>query len=92
MTATIIGAFAGGMLGGLVTPRDARTNQGDIVTASMTAGLWGGFALGIMMTKHDAPDPTFAQPTRTSTTSATPSVMPWVGHQGAYGVMTGGSF
>jgi hypothetical protein len=95
LAATAIGAFAGGMLGGLLTPRDdgeARTESGDIVTASMTAGLWGGFGLGIMMTKRDAPDPRFTQPTKTASSTPPPTVMPWVGHQGTFGVMTGGSF
>jgi hypothetical protein len=96
LAATMIGAFAGGMMAGLVTPTnqgETRSDNGDIVTAAMTAGLWGGFGLGIMMTKSDLPDPRFAQPT-TRTASATPptTIMPWVGHQGTLGMMTGGSF
>ncbi|HUS29077.1 MAG TPA: hypothetical protein VMZ53_11220 [Kofleriaceae bacterium] len=91
MASTVIGAFAGGMLGGLLTPTqqgESRSDNGDIVTAAMTAGLWGGFGLGIMMTKRDSPDPRFAQ-----TASASPTtIAPWVGHQGTYGVMAGGSF
>jgi hypothetical protein len=96
MAATVIGAFVGGMMGGLLTPRDtgeSRSDNGDIVTASMTAGLWGGFGLGIMMTKNDLPDPRFAQPTtKQASNSAPTSVVPWVGHQGTLGVMAGGSF
>jgi hypothetical protein len=96
MAATVIGAFVGGMMGGLLTPRDTgetRTDNGDIATASMTAGLWGGFGLGIMMTKDDLPDPRFAQPTtKQASNSAPTSVVPWVGHQGTLGVMAGGSF
>lgn len=96
--ATAIGALAGGMFAGLLSNNngEARTDNGDVVTGAMTAGLWGGFGLGVMMTKHYSPDPRFAQAVTTSTTAsktATPtSIVPWVGASGQLGVMTGGSF
>jgi hypothetical protein len=91
MASTVIGAFAGGMLAGLVmNPKDgeSRTDDGDIVAASMTAGLWGGFGLGVMMTRDSAPAPT--QPT--VSTGATTSFAPWIGRSGTLGVMSGGTF
>lgn len=91
MASTVIGAFAGGMLAGLVmNPKDgeSRTDDGDIVAASMTAGLWGGFGLGVMMTRDSAPAPT--QPTMS--TGATTSFAPWIGREGTLGVMSGGTF
>jgi hypothetical protein len=106
MASTVIGAFVGGMFGGLLTnPKDgqSRSDNGELVTASMTAGLWGGFGLGIMMTKQSAPDPRFAQKSAQQnaaaaarvSASATPSstmFAPWVGKEGQYGVMAGGAF
>ena len=64
----------------------------------MTAGLWGGFGLGVLMTKQYTPDVRFAQPpqraaARTSSKPASPTVVsPWLGASGQLGVMTGGSF
>jgi hypothetical protein len=98
LASTAIGALAGGMFAGLVANNngESRTDNGDVVTGAMTAGLWGGFALGIMMTKQYSPDPKFAQPTaptRTAAKAASPTtIVPWVGTSGRLGVMTGGSF
>ena len=73
---------------------ESRTDNGDVVAGAMTAGLWGGFGLGVMMTKQYSPDPAFAQPaTTTASKPATPTtILPWVGVSGQLGVMTGGSF
>jgi hypothetical protein len=97
--ATAIGALAGGMFAGLLTNNEgeSRTEDGDVVAGAMTAGLWGGFGLGVLMTKQYNPDPRFEQPSsappRTASKSATPStILPWVGVGGQLGVMTGGSF
>ncbi|MBV8763254.1 MAG: hypothetical protein JO257_38580, partial [Deltaproteobacteria bacterium] len=88
--ATGLGALAGGMLTGLLTqPKNGSTTDanGDVVAAAMTAGLWGGFGLGILMTKDSAPDPRFV----TKDKSATASLMPWANPHG-FGLMTGGTF
>ncbi|HEY5921117.1 MAG TPA: hypothetical protein VIV11_05570 [Kofleriaceae bacterium] len=98
---TTIGALVGGMFAGLLSNNDgeSRTDNGDVVTGAMTAGLWGGFGLGVMMTKDYNPDPKFINPqtdarTRTAskTASSPTSIVPWVGASGQLGVMTGGSF
>lgn len=105
---TFVGAFVGGMLSGLLTQKknsDGTTSStdanGDAVTAAMTAGLWGGFGLAILMTKDDAPDPKYVKkggsvgpaPVRAPTAAPAPaSVLPWVGPEGTFGVMTAGSF
>jgi hypothetical protein len=99
LAATAIGALAGGMFAGLLTNNEgeSRTEDGDVVAGAMTAGLWGGFGLGVLMTKQYNPDPRFEQPSsappRTASKSATPTtILPWVGVGGQLGVMTGGSF
>jgi hypothetical protein len=97
LAGTLVGAFVGGMMGGLLAPvrqGETRSDNGDIVAASMTAGLWGGFGLGVMMTRDSAPDPRFAQPSApaTPTAAATTSFVPWIGQQGQLGVMAGGAF
>lgn len=53
----------------------------------MTAGLWGGFALGLLTTRTSAPDPKYMSPATTATAT---SVAPWVGPTGQMGVMAGG--
>jgi hypothetical protein len=99
--ATGVGALAGGMIAGLTTNTNdgggSREPNGNIVAACMTAGMWGGFALGAMMTRDSAPDtkhtkraqPTAAPPPPppTATTYA-----PWVGDRGQLGIMAGGSW
>ena len=99
LASTAIGALAGGMFAGLLTNNqgESRTENGDIVAGAMTAGLWGGFGLGVMMTKQYSPDPRFAQPQRVAPTTASASgnpttIVPWVGASGQLGLMTGGSF
>jgi hypothetical protein len=87
------------MFAGLLTTNEgeSRTENGDVVAGAMTAGLWGGFGLGVMMTKQYSPDRRFEQPQKAAQTTAskpaTPTtILPWVGVSGQLGVMTGGSF
>jgi hypothetical protein len=97
--ASVIGAFVGGMFAGLLAkPADggASDANGNIVTGTMTAGMWGGFGLGIMMTRDTNPDPKFTQPTQPNATSRTggapTAIAPWIGEHGRVGLLTGGSF
>jgi hypothetical protein len=99
LAATAIGALAGGMFAGLLTNNEgeSRTEDGDVVAGAMTAGLWGGFGLGVLMTKQYSPDSRFVQPqnaaSATASKPASPTtILPWVGVGGQLGVMTGGSF
>jgi hypothetical protein len=88
LAATAIGALVGGALPGLVTKRDPGEDyNGDLIAGFMTAGLWGGFALGIVTTGNSPPDPKYNSPTKTTTAT---SVAPWVGPTGQMGVMAGG--
>jgi hypothetical protein len=97
---SVIGALAGGMVSGLLAkPKTGGTSDtdADLVAATMTAGMWGGFGLGIMMTKDDLPDPRFKQPQTPTTTAsraaaAPTSIVPWLGDHGQMGVMAGGAF
>ena len=97
MAATGVGALVGGMLAGLTTQKETsgidgtveKEANGDVVAACMTAGMWGGFALGVLMTGDSPPDPKFSQP---SSGGAVTSYAPWVGAQGTLGVMAGGSW
>jgi hypothetical protein len=59
----------------------------------MTAGMWGGFGLGIMMTRDNPPDSIYAHPTPTGVAASAPTMItPWFGKDGQLGVMTGGTF
>jgi hypothetical protein len=93
---TLVGALAGGMVAGLLAkPSNGSTTDANasIVTGAMTAGLWGGFGLSILMTRDAAPDPSLIQPAAAKSTPATPaSIMPWMGDRGQLGLMTGGTF
>lgn len=90
---TTVGALVGGMLAGLTTRRHDSGGTSDpnpdVVTACMTAGLWGGFGLGILMTGNFAPDPSRA-PAASGVTQAT--YAPWLGAQGERGIMAGGTW
>lgn len=96
LASTAIGAVAGGMLAGLTTSKKGGSTSdpnGDVVASCMAAGMWGGFGFGIVMTRDDAPDAVFAHPTTTATTASTSTTFaPWVGQDGHYGVMAGGTF
>ena len=98
LASTAIGALCGGMLAGLLMSDkdESRTEDGDVISGAMTAGLWGGFGLGVLMTKQYEPDPRFLQPQSAATArkpAASPTaIVPWVGASGQLGVMSGGSF
>jgi len=94
---TFVGALVGGLLGGLLTtPSNGGASDANATAtaAAMTAGLWGGFGLGILMTKNSAPDPSLAQPAAQPQTAAAPttSMLPWMGDHGQMGMMMGGTF
>jgi hypothetical protein len=78
------------MLAGLIDKPDngeTRSSSGDVVAAAMTAGMWGGFGLGIVMTRDAAPDPKFAQQVVAAPTTIAPLLSP----HGAIGLSIGGS-
>jgi hypothetical protein len=95
---SLIGGLAGGMLSGLLTDNKdgARTDNGEVVAATMTAGMWGGFGLSILMTR--APDGVPPKSTQRSSvqrkvaSGSAQTVAPWIGHRGTLGLMAGGSF
>jgi hypothetical protein len=60
----------------------------------MTAGLWGGFGLGILMTRDQAADPKYVHAASggSAKKGAQTSFAPWVGANGQLGVMSGGTF
>lgn len=98
--ATGVGALLGGMLAGLTTnTKDAngdRDPNGNVVAACMTAGMWGGFALGIVMTRDSPPDARFTKPAQPNAApAAAPTATtyaPWIGDRGQLGVMAGGTW
>ena len=100
MAYTMLGAVVGGMAAGLLDDPGNTNNDrsGDLITASMTAGLWGGFALGIVVTRDQAPDPVFGVPApgkKLATSKVTErdgTLMPWIGRERTLGVMAGGIF
>jgi hypothetical protein len=104
--ATLLGALVGGMIPSLVTEKDADDDyNGDLIAGAMTAGLWGGFGLGILMTRDSSPDPKYlkapggAAPTARSARAAKlaqrgsgTSYLPFVGDRGQLGLMAGGTW
>jgi hypothetical protein len=96
--ATGLGALLGGMTAGLTTSSKDSDPNGNIVAACMTAGMWGGFAVGVLMTRDSPADPKFtrpAQPNAAPTTPATPTATtyaPWVGDRGQLGILAGGTW
>jgi hypothetical protein len=81
MAGTVLGALTGGMIAGMTTKkRDGDGDyNGNVVAGFMTAGLWGGFGLGLLMTRDSDPDPKFidrgpASPAKGSSTSFAPFV------------------
>jgi len=92
---TFVGALVGGMLAGVIAkPHDTTGENTSIVTGSMTAGLWGGFGLGILMTRDQGVDPKYIHAANSGSASkgTQTSFAPWVGANGQLGVMTGGTF
>jgi hypothetical protein len=92
--ATAIGALVGGMLPSLITKRsDDESYNGDLITGAMTAGLWGGFGLGVMMTRDKAPDAKYMNPRASAApTARSTSYLPFVGEHGQIGLMAGGTW
>ena len=99
LTSTLVGALAGGMIAGLTTNnrKDAdgdSDRNGDLIAGCMTAGLWAGFGLGVVMTRDSAPDPKYDKGTRQASPTSVPTstnIVPFVGEQHA-GVMVGGTW
>jgi hypothetical protein len=93
---TLVGALAGGFAAGLIDNPNHATDNGDLITDSMVAGMWAGFGLGIAMTHDALPDPAFGTPAPAKPLAPpagpTAQVMPWIGAQGTMGVMSGGMF
>jgi hypothetical protein len=97
LASTVLGALAGGMVAGLTTNKDRDQSgdedyNGNVIAGCMTAGLWAGFGLGVIVTKGYEPDPTYgnaaAAPTRTASST---SFAPFVGDR-AMGVQAGGTW
>jgi hypothetical protein len=87
LAATFVGALIGGSLPGLFTRRDANEDyNGELIAGCMTAGMWGGFGLTVLLTRDMAPDQKYAK------SRATPTVAPWVPPRGGMGLMAGGSW
>jgi hypothetical protein len=94
---TFVGALVGGLLAGVIAkPSNGNTSDenASVVTGAMTAGLWGGFGLGILMTRDQGVDPKYmhAASGGTAGKGTQTSFAPWVGANGQLGVMTGGTF
>jgi hypothetical protein len=92
---TFVGALVGGLLAGAIAkPRDGDTSDtnASVVTGAMTAGLWGGFGLGILMTRDQGVDARYMHASNGGTSSGTTSFAPWLGANGQLGVMSGGTF
>jgi hypothetical protein len=100
LAGSMIGALVGGMLSGVLAREDADNGgsseaNGDWVAAMMTAGMWGGFALSIMMTRDSAPAPakiTHHSRRSRSVAAASTSFAPLVGAHGTLGLLAGGQF
>jgi hypothetical protein len=89
LASTAVGAFLGGLLVGLATKRgDGDSSNGDLVAGCMTAGMWGGFGLGIFMTSDAEPDIRFQK----AVPGPAVTVAPFAGEHGQVGVMAGGSW
>ncbi len=90
LAATVLGALVGGAAPGLVTRReDGEDYNGDLIAGCMTAGMWGGFALGVVLTRNEAPVTRPNPPTGATPVTA---LAPWVGKPGQIGVMASGSW
>ena len=92
---TFVGALVGGLLAGSISkPSNTSDENASIVTGAMTAGLWGGFGLGILMTRDQAADPKYVHAASggSAKKGAQTSFAPWVGANGQLGVMSGGTF
>jgi hypothetical protein len=91
--ATALGALVGGMIPSLATRReDGEDFNGDLITGAMTAGLWAGFGLGILMTRDTPPDPKYGNPGKPAGPGSMTSYVPFVGDRGQVGLMAGGTW
>ncbi len=87
---TFVGGLVGFLVGGLATtPKNGGASDANatVTTAIATAGMWGGFGLGILMTRDNAPDPRATQGGPPPTT-----MVPFVGDHGQMGMALGGTF
>ena len=97
LAGTVLGALAGGMVAGLTTDKredmtgDDGEYNGNVIAGCMTAGLWAGFGLGILMSRDYAPDPSFNKGPAPRATGTSTSFAPFVG-QRAMGVTAGGTW
>jgi hypothetical protein len=97
LAGTAVGALAGGMAAGLTTKKNEDDEyHGGVVAGFMTAGLWGGFALAVLMTREWEPDPKYGEASRAPTGNAkTPSTStsfaPFLGER-QLGLMAGGTW
>jgi hypothetical protein len=96
---SLIGGLVGGMLSGLLTQNEngeTTDANGDVVAATMTAGMWGGFGLAILMTRENSPAPAKITERKSlkrgAMTGSASSFAPWIGQRGTLGLMAGGSF
>jgi hypothetical protein len=94
---TFVGALVGGLVAGAVENPNtsANTTSNDVDAAALTAGLWGGFALGILLTRDSSSPTPLAgppQPQVHASRDTTPMLMPWVGARGETGAMAVGHF
>lgn len=92
---TFIGALAVGLVVDTIAPpRKAGSTSGanpSIMTGAMTAGLWGGFGLGVLLTRDLPPDSEPISGSSRGDGSST-SFAPMIGPNGQLGVMSGGTF
>ncbi|HEY1552842.1 MAG TPA: hypothetical protein VGG28_33665 [Kofleriaceae bacterium] len=89
---SFVGGLVGALVGGLATkPSDGGASDANasVVTGIATAGMWGGFGLGILMTRDDPP-PLQAQPAQPAQLPTT--MLPFVGDHGQLGMAMGGTF
>jgi hypothetical protein len=93
LAGTVLGALAGGMVAGLTTKKrnDGDDYNGNVVAGCMTAGLWAGFGLGIIVTRDSDPDPKYLGNGPAAPSGASTSFAPFVGER-AMGVTAGGTW
>ncbi|MBA3819618.1 MAG: hypothetical protein H0X17_12050 [Deltaproteobacteria bacterium] len=93
LAGTTVGALVGGLVAGLTTNKqDDEDYNGHLLAGSMTAGLWAGFALGVVMTRDSAPDARYDRSVAPAAPPAPPtSVIPFVGER-QVGLLAGGTW
>nr|MBA2540264.1 hypothetical protein [Deltaproteobacteria bacterium] len=91
--ASVLGLLIGGAAPGLFTKRDdGEDYDGDLIAGCMTAGMWGGLALGIVLTGNQPPDPSFGSKKAKPAAGPSTSVSPWSPGRGQMGLMASGSW